>query len=279
MQSKTVRRSCQPMPGPIGSPVARSHTIVLARWLVMPTATGAGPRPRTVVAAPQRRLGSSPPRRTRRVRGTGCSVASTATRWRRPAADRRRGPPASSSCRRRGRARRTSTASFPRTARCETVGWIPAERRRCPSNPPSNPANTTTVKREHGTEPPHLVTADEPDDDEHGLGGDVGAAGGHESVAQRKSDSLDPRRAPGADEECDRWRRSRRRRRAPSLSPLAAIRAAIASGTANTSETAAPARDCRPIPARRSRSTMRSRRSLTARGRRRTAMAGRACRG
>ena len=37
-QSPTVRRSCQPRPGPTGSPVARSHTIVDARWLVMPTA-------------------------------------------------------------------------------------------------------------------------------------------------------------------------------------------------------------------------------------------------
>ncbi len=37
--SPMVRRSCQPRPGPIGSPVLRSHTIALARWLVMPTAT------------------------------------------------------------------------------------------------------------------------------------------------------------------------------------------------------------------------------------------------
>ena len=39
MQSNTVRRSCQPSPGPIGWPVARSHTSVEARWLVMPTAS------------------------------------------------------------------------------------------------------------------------------------------------------------------------------------------------------------------------------------------------
>ena len=37
-QSPTVRRSCQPSPGPTGSPVARSHTMVEARWLAMPTA-------------------------------------------------------------------------------------------------------------------------------------------------------------------------------------------------------------------------------------------------
>ena len=36
-QIPTVRRSCQPMPGPTGSPVARSHTMVEARWLAMPT--------------------------------------------------------------------------------------------------------------------------------------------------------------------------------------------------------------------------------------------------
>ena len=37
----TVRRSCQPRPGPTGSPLARSHTMVEARWLAIPTpATG-----------------------------------------------------------------------------------------------------------------------------------------------------------------------------------------------------------------------------------------------
>ncbi len=42
-QSPTVRRSCQPRPGPTGSPVARSHTMVDARWLVMPTAATGPP--------------------------------------------------------------------------------------------------------------------------------------------------------------------------------------------------------------------------------------------
>ncbi len=42
-QVPTVRRSCQPMPGPIGSPVARSHTMVDARWLAMPTASTGPP--------------------------------------------------------------------------------------------------------------------------------------------------------------------------------------------------------------------------------------------
>ena len=42
-QSNTVRRSCQPMAGATGSPVARSHTMVEARWLVMPTASTGPP--------------------------------------------------------------------------------------------------------------------------------------------------------------------------------------------------------------------------------------------
>ena len=37
----TVRKSCQPMPGATGRPVERSHTMLEARWLAMPTpATG-----------------------------------------------------------------------------------------------------------------------------------------------------------------------------------------------------------------------------------------------
>src|SRR5438067_239957 len=39
----TVRRSCQPTPGPTGSPVARSHTIVDDRWLAIPTASTGPP--------------------------------------------------------------------------------------------------------------------------------------------------------------------------------------------------------------------------------------------
>jgi len=40
-QVPTVRRSCHPMPGPTGSPLARSQTMADARWLAMPTpATG-----------------------------------------------------------------------------------------------------------------------------------------------------------------------------------------------------------------------------------------------
>src|SRR2546423_15179271 len=39
----TVRRSCQPTPGPTGAPLRRSHRIVDARWLVMPTAATGPP--------------------------------------------------------------------------------------------------------------------------------------------------------------------------------------------------------------------------------------------
>ena len=44
-QVPTVRRSCHPMPGPTGSPVLRSHTIVEARWLAMPTPSTGPPSP------------------------------------------------------------------------------------------------------------------------------------------------------------------------------------------------------------------------------------------
>ena len=37
-QVPTVRRSCQPIPGASGVPLERSHTMLDARWLAMPTA-------------------------------------------------------------------------------------------------------------------------------------------------------------------------------------------------------------------------------------------------
>ncbi len=48
----TVRRSCQPSPGPTGVPVARSHTRVEARWLAIPTASTGPPSARTRAATP-----------------------------------------------------------------------------------------------------------------------------------------------------------------------------------------------------------------------------------
>ena len=49
-QVPTVRRSCQPRPGPTGTPVALSHTMVDARWLAMPTASTGPPAARLAVA-------------------------------------------------------------------------------------------------------------------------------------------------------------------------------------------------------------------------------------
>jgi hypothetical protein len=46
----TVRRSCQPRPGPTGTPVDRSHTMVEARWLAMPTASTGPPSARLAEA-------------------------------------------------------------------------------------------------------------------------------------------------------------------------------------------------------------------------------------
>ena len=52
MHSPTVRRSCQPSAGPIGSPVVRSQMTVLARWFVIPTAvTGSDPASATAARA------------------------------------------------------------------------------------------------------------------------------------------------------------------------------------------------------------------------------------
>ena len=49
-QVPTVRRSCQPSPGATGTPVARSHTMVEARWLAMPTASTGPPSARLAEA-------------------------------------------------------------------------------------------------------------------------------------------------------------------------------------------------------------------------------------
>ena len=78
MHSPTVRRSCQPSAGPIGSPVARSQTTVLARWLVMPTAViGSSTASVTSAAASSDERARARRRRTRRGRGTA-STAGTA---------------------------------------------------------------------------------------------------------------------------------------------------------------------------------------------------------
>ena len=52
---------------------------------------------------------------------------------------------------------------------------------------------------EEDGEPVHVVAANEADEDEHGLGGEVGAGGGDDAVAERRPGTLRPRRAPGAE--------------------------------------------------------------------------------
>ncbi len=49
-QVPTVRRSCHPSPGATGTPVARSQTMVEARWLAMPTASTGPPSARLAEA-------------------------------------------------------------------------------------------------------------------------------------------------------------------------------------------------------------------------------------
>jgi hypothetical protein len=41
-QTSWVRRSCQTMAGATGWPLLRSHSTVVSRWLVMPTASMSG---------------------------------------------------------------------------------------------------------------------------------------------------------------------------------------------------------------------------------------------
>ena len=69
--SPIVRRSCQPMPGPTGSPVLRSHTMVDARWLAMPTASTGPPRGEAGPCRVERGGAPSRRRRTRRSRAPG----------------------------------------------------------------------------------------------------------------------------------------------------------------------------------------------------------------
>ena len=102
MHSITVRRSCQPRPGPMGSPVSRSHTTTLARWLVMPTASIGDPNLAIAASRSIEHLaGHIRPRRTRRdqVRAKRADTADARTsQWR---ATHRPPQHAARSCRRR----------------------------------------------------------------------------------------------------------------------------------------------------------------------------------
>ena len=77
-QVPTVRRSCQPMAGATGSPVRRSHTTVVQRWLAMPTpATG----PPSARAAAARSSTASAMRRGSISTRPGAGVSGRTGRW------------------------------------------------------------------------------------------------------------------------------------------------------------------------------------------------------
>ena len=86
MQSNTVRRSCQPSPGPIGWPVLRSQTSVEARWLVIPTAStgpAAGQRSAWRHRAPQSAI-AAPSNSTRPGNGVDGGNGRYSTSWTAP---------------------------------------------------------------------------------------------------------------------------------------------------------------------------------------------------
>ena len=138
--SPTVRRSCQPRAGAIGSPVSRSHTIVLARWLVIPTA---------LIGSPAAAMASAAASRTRRA----SSAASNST------------SPGNGVAGGNGRRAIARIARSPSTmaarmlvvptsrARIAVIGGPPALRGMtprlrsfCPSRPPTRPAPSTTLR-------------------------------------------------------------------------------------------------------------------------------------
>ena len=100
-QRRAVRRSCQTIARWIGSPVARSQTTIVSRWLVMPIAAIAPARPAAAIAsratASVSRQISSGSCSTQPRRGID-AARTRAARWRRPAHRRRTGWRASRSC-------------------------------------------------------------------------------------------------------------------------------------------------------------------------------------
>ena len=111
--SPIVRRSCQPRPGPMGTPVARSQTIVEPRWFEMPTAS-TGP---SASSAAVRELETTCWRgRSRRTPRAHRPVNREGARVRGPGrSSRRRAPPRRGCCssRRRPRAHARSRRSRP----------------------------------------------------------------------------------------------------------------------------------------------------------------------
>ena len=155
MQSSTVRRSCQPSAGPIGSPVVRSHTSVEARWVLMPTAAD---------RAPARRA----PRRRHRARARPCSTASNSTS---PGTASTAGTAGTCDRAERARRRRSTAARTPRGADVDdedahrrTSCSLGQETLGCadvlPRHPPIEPAPSTAVQVEQRREPVDLAAAD-----------------------------------------------------------------------------------------------------------------------
>ena len=158
MHSTTVRRSCQPMPGPTGAPVARSHTIVEARWV----GDADGRRRHRRLA--ERRRGDVA---ARQQAICGRVELHQTRRWRRrreaAVVDVVDGSIGRHRCR-------------PETARTDVddedahrFGTIPRFCRLMPSRPPISPANIVTVSVKTMLNQLDLGAANQVDDDEHAL--------------------------------------------------------------------------------------------------------------
>ncbi len=277
MHSTTVRRSCQPSAGPTGSPVTRSHTTVLARWLR--DADGRRPAP----SAAADRLGGGVEHRPRHRRGVELDEPGERRRRWVPATglgDDRQGVVDD----RRPQAGRADIDDEDRGHRARLSGGLTSERRRLVPwrsitgrAAAEHPGPEGDGQVEHDGD--HRTSAtDQPDDEEHGLGDDVRADGHDQAVAERGAAPLVP---GGARRRRGRSRRGRPGRAAwpaPPSSRLvgAPTGAAIENGTANTRPREPPARDRVPVPARSA--SARSGGSRP-RGPARTATGGRACRG
>ena len=195
---RSVRRSCHPSAGAIGSPVARSHRIVLARWLVMPTTSTVPP------AAPVTSPGGVEHDADQLGGVELDQPGERRRRWERPAGHRRDLQPLVDD--RRPHARRADVEDEDRR-HDRLPGSTPRVRRRWPSRPPSSPASEHDHQVEHDRKPSHVEPTDQAHDDEHGLGGEVCADRRHQTVAEGEADALHPCRASGTE------RRTRPRRR------------------------------------------------------------------
>ena len=225
----------------------------------MPTAVDRlgdrGRRPRRQASSDE--LGPARRRRTRRGRGTA-STAATAG-----GAIGRRSVSRSSTT-----AARTLVVPTSMTRIAVTSSRPPGTRGRTPraaqllaEEAAEQPGDEDDGEVEHRREPSHIVAADQPDHDEHGLGDDVRADGGDQAVAERRADPLHPRRAAGAEDEADDGAERQPRRPAPESSrcrPPSGRRARTARRTPGA--TSAAGADGVPVPAHVSASSARPRR-------------------